>query len=101
MDDGTGEHHRRTALGLDALANHEQLHVHRFADTAAAQDAQWFDAADYLHRAQEWHTYTTPVGYMREGNTVIILTRRFRKWWRNLVVSNFVDMPLNPSASRH
>jgi hypothetical protein len=27
--------------------------------------------------------YTTPVGYFREGSTVIILTKRFRKWWRN------------------
>lgn len=28
-------------------------------------------------------TYTTPVGYHQDGNTVIILTKRFRKWWRN------------------
>jgi deazaflavin-dependent oxidoreductase (nitroreductase family) len=27
--------------------------------------------------------YTTPVGYMRQGNTIIILTKWFRTWWRN------------------
>lgn len=27
--------------------------------------------------------YTTPVGYLREGNSVTILTKRFRRWWRN------------------
>jgi deazaflavin-dependent oxidoreductase (nitroreductase family) len=27
--------------------------------------------------------YTTPVGYVREGKTVTILTKWFRRWWRN------------------
>jgi hypothetical protein len=27
--------------------------------------------------------YSTPVGYHREGDTVTILTKRFRKWWHN------------------
>ncbi len=27
--------------------------------------------------------YITPVGYMREGNTITILTKWFRPWWRN------------------
>jgi deazaflavin-dependent oxidoreductase (nitroreductase family) len=27
--------------------------------------------------------YTTPVGYVREGKTVTILTKWFRPWWRN------------------
>lgn len=27
--------------------------------------------------------YTTPVGYIREGKTIIILTKWFRPWWRN------------------
>lgn len=31
--------------------------------------------------------YTTPVGYVREGKTLIILTKWFRAWWRNFQVS--------------
>jgi len=27
--------------------------------------------------------YMTPVGYHREGNTITILTKRFRHWWHN------------------
>jgi hypothetical protein len=27
--------------------------------------------------------YHVPVGYVREGKTVTILTKRFRMWWRN------------------
>lgn len=27
--------------------------------------------------------YTTPVSYLRDGDTVIILVKRFRTWWRN------------------
>lgn len=29
-------------------------------------------------------TYTTPVQYRREGDSLIIFTQRQRKWWRNL-----------------
>ena len=28
--------------------------------------------------------YTTPVNYLREGNTLWILSKRERSWWRNL-----------------
>lgn len=28
-------------------------------------------------------TYTTPVGYFRTGETITVLTKRFRKWWHN------------------
>jgi deazaflavin-dependent oxidoreductase (nitroreductase family) len=28
-------------------------------------------------------TYTTPVSYVQDGQTVYILTKRFRKWWHN------------------
>ncbi|HEX2907459.1 MAG TPA: nitroreductase/quinone reductase family protein [Phototrophicaceae bacterium] len=28
-------------------------------------------------------SYTIPVGYLRQGQTIIILTKRFRTWWRN------------------
>ncbi len=27
--------------------------------------------------------YSTPVGYLRDGNTLTILTKRFREWWHN------------------
>ncbi len=29
-------------------------------------------------------SYTTPVNYVREGNTVTLVCRAFRRWWRNL-----------------
>lgn len=29
-------------------------------------------------------TYTTPVQYRREGDSLTIITQRQRKWWRNL-----------------
>ena len=28
-------------------------------------------------------SYTTPVTYARHGDTVIVITKKFRKWWRN------------------
>jgi deazaflavin-dependent oxidoreductase (nitroreductase family) len=28
--------------------------------------------------------YTTPVGYYREGDTLLVMTSRDRTWWRNL-----------------
>ncbi len=28
-------------------------------------------------------TYTFPIGYWRQGDTVILLTKRFRSWWHN------------------
>jgi len=30
--------------------------------------------------------YVIPVGYHRDGNTITILTKRFRKWWHNFEV---------------
>jgi hypothetical protein len=27
--------------------------------------------------------YTTPVGYHKDGDTITIMTKRFRKWWHN------------------
>jgi len=29
-------------------------------------------------------TYTTPVNYVREGDTLTLISRRDRAWWRNL-----------------
>ncbi len=36
--------------------------------------------------------YTTPVGYVREGKTVTILTKWFRAWWRNFQVAAPVEL---------
>ena len=36
--------------------------------------------------------YTTPVGYIREGRTVTILTKWFRPWWRNFQASAPVEL---------
>ncbi|HET9477124.1 MAG TPA: nitroreductase/quinone reductase family protein [Dehalococcoidia bacterium] len=30
-------------------------------------------------------TYTTPVGYVRTGDTITVLSREGRTWWRNLL----------------
>lgn len=38
--------------------------------------------------------YTTPVTYHRDGDTVIVLTKRFRVWWRNLVEDADVELRL-------
>lgn len=29
--------------------------------------------------------YSTPVSYLKEGNEVIVTSKRFRVWWRNLL----------------
>ena len=29
-------------------------------------------------------TYTTPVNYVRQGDTLAVISRRGRTWWRNL-----------------
>lgn len=39
--------------------------------------------------------YTTPVSYHREGDTVIILTKTFRRWWRNLSERPEVELRLS------
>lgn len=39
-------------------------------------------------------TYTTPVSYERDGNDVIILSRRTRTWWRNLAANPQVQLRL-------
>jgi len=36
--------------------------------------------------------YTTPVGYIREGKTIIILTKWFRSWWRNFLEAAPVEV---------
>ncbi len=38
--------------------------------------------------------YTTPVTYYRDGDTVTILTKRRRTWWRNLVSRPEVELRL-------
>ncbi len=36
--------------------------------------------------------YSTPVGYLKEGNKIIILTKRFRQWWHNFEQSAAVEL---------
>ncbi len=38
--------------------------------------------------------YSTPVGYARIGSRVVILTRRSRRWWRNLVPTAPIQLRL-------
>jgi deazaflavin-dependent oxidoreductase (nitroreductase family) len=43
--------------------------------------------------------YTTPVTYYRDGDTVTVLTKTFRTWWRNLDANPVVDLRL--AGRRH
>ncbi len=38
--------------------------------------------------------YTTPVTYFREEDTVLVVTRRVRTWWRNLDTNREVELRL-------
>lgn len=40
-----------------------------------------------------WHT--TPVGYAREGNQVVVVTSPTYRWWRNVVERAFVQVRLD------
>lgn len=40
-------------------------------------------------------TYTTPVGFYRDGNCLWVLTSRDRTWWRNLRVNAHVCIKLH------
>ena len=39
-------------------------------------------------------TYTIPVSYHREGDTVTVVTKRARNWWRNFMTSAEVGIRL-------
>ena len=39
-------------------------------------------------------TYTTPITYMKDGDTVTMLTKGFRTWWRNLADEPAVGLVL-------
>lgn len=39
-------------------------------------------------------TYTTPVSYWRNGDEVIVLTKKSRKWWRNFEGGSQVELLL-------
>jgi deazaflavin-dependent oxidoreductase (nitroreductase family) len=39
-------------------------------------------------------SYTTPVTYYREGDTVIVITKKPRNWWRNLLEHPEVELRL-------
>lgn len=38
--------------------------------------------------------YTTPVQYVRDGDRLIVLSQRTRRWWRNLTTRPEVEMVL-------
>ena len=38
--------------------------------------------------------YTIPVGYQREGDTVTVVTKRLRNWWRNFETPAEVELRL-------
>jgi deazaflavin-dependent oxidoreductase (nitroreductase family) len=42
--------------------------------------------------------FTTPVGYYREDDTVIITSKKSRKWWRNLDTHPDVELRLAGAA---
>lgn len=44
--------------------------------------------------------YTTPVTYDRQGSTVVIVTKRFRTWWRNLQTNTEVELRLAGTTHR-
>ena len=39
-------------------------------------------------------SYSTPVTYYREGDTVIVLSKKFRTWWRNFLEEPQVELRL-------
>lgn len=39
-------------------------------------------------------TYTTPVSYQRDGDTVTMVTKRARNWWRNFETPSEVELRL-------
>lgn len=45
-------------------------------------------------------SYTTPVTYYRDGDTVIVITKKFRNWWRNLREKPEVDLRLKGRTFR-
>ena len=45
-------------------------------------------------------SYTTPVTYYREGDTVIVITKKFRNWWRNLAERPEVEVRLKGRTFR-
>ena len=40
------------------------------------------------------HSYTIPVSYHREDNTVTVITKRVRNWWRNFEAPTEVGVRL-------
>lgn len=38
--------------------------------------------------------YTTPVTYYQDGETVLFVTKRSRRWWRNMLVNPEVELRL-------
>ena len=38
--------------------------------------------------------YTTPITYLRDGDEVVVITKRFRTWWKNLQDEPQVELRL-------
>ena len=45
-------------------------------------------------------SYSTPVTYYRDGDTVIVLSKKFRTWWRNFLEKPQVELRLKGSTFR-
>jgi len=45
-------------------------------------------------------SYSTPVTYCREGDTVIVLSKKFRTWWRNFLEEPQVELRLKGRTLR-
>ncbi len=45
-------------------------------------------------------SYTMPVQYVRDGNRLIVLSQRTRRWWRNIAAEPEVEIILKGEAIR-
>ncbi len=44
--------------------------------------------------------YTTPITYLRDGDEVVVITKRFRTWWKNLQDEPQVELRLAGTTLR-
>ena len=44
--------------------------------------------------------YTIPISYQRRGNTVLMITKKFRSWWKNFTDRPTVEIRLAGKAAR-
>lgn len=50
--------------------------------------------------AKSGKRYTTPVQYVREGDRLLVLSQRMRKWWRNIPARPEVEVVLRGDTIR-